>query len=878
MTMEYRQWQSGERPRTHLPYGRTEPLDTKLRGLYLDQTPHVDHEHDDLYYTKTQSDARFALSDHMHMVVAHQHDDRYTRLGHDHDDEYSGINHTHDLVPVHHHDTRYYQQPVIDSHLNNPNIHAAHPHPPQAHNHPRYELLIGHTHDIYALRTHGHSDFYTKSESDGRYARRTHGHSNYALVDHTHPDQGGGTVGDHNHDGRYAPRSHLHDGVYSPTSHLHDSRYYTQAYIDLNFALRNHSHSGTSGTVASSTLWTEARPTYPSRITSGTKSSFSVNLFAASPILSTQWLNPWSGAYNTSHPTIGSSAAATKFDAFLRNVNVRDITADRVYTDNLHADNSRTVAAGRQGVIEVYSALVPRIDYAVNAGVWIGDASHEWGRGYFKELYVGGRRITRSGTGGGSDVDKEDVYEWMKEILKVGNYLAIDHDDNDEEITLTTTTDPQYAPLNHGTHGGGGTTTMLPAHNHNELYYTQAFIRSNYYTATFIRNNYLTVTQADDRYLHEHDAVSGIVYATSAQSIGATNSAGDTDNASRGNHGHEHPADMHYTGGLVPIAGDLLNIAYDPETYTRIFDSQESVNTPGTNTRAGFNSSRSHLMSHLRGIDDYLSRIQMTSGGTISYYTQLPEQVSTRGFAGESDDISRGDHEHLHNPADHIRNGRLEIDGDRLNIDYDAVSYVESPVQNLTTSSRHLTSHLRGIDDAVGLLKSQLSTIDTDGDFTIPWTAVPSDIIPDANGARALGSGSKKWTDLYVNQTRADQVRTPDLYVRDIRKLAVSDNDITVRAPLDLDQNPIKDILTSDNSWSDFPAFTTHDDLDDVLPAGSLWLGNSGFDVRPVLTRILAFRTGIDLEIRPDDGGAIYIRIGDKVYEFRSYQSFGVGE
>lgn len=50
----------------------------------------------------------------------------------------------------------------------------------------------------------------------------------------------------------------------------------------------------------------------------------------------------------------------------------------------------------------------------------------------------------------------------------------------------------------------------------------------------------------------------------------------------------------------------------------------------------------------------------------------------------------------------HITGASDEIDGDKLNIDWDATNYTPATVTDYSTNADDLTSHLKGIDTAIG--------------------------------------------------------------------------------------------------------------------------------------------------------------------------------
>lgn len=54
----------------------------------------------------------------------------------------------------------------------------------------------------------------------------------------------------------------------------------------------------------------------------------------------------------------------------------------------------------------------------------------------------------------------------------------------------------------------------------------------------------------------------------------------------------------------------------------------------------------------------------------------------------------------------HISGGADQIDGDQLDVDYVPTNYTRTTASPYSSSTEHLTSHLKGIDDAIGTLAS----------------------------------------------------------------------------------------------------------------------------------------------------------------------------
>ena len=63
------------------------------------------------------------------------------------------------------------------------------------------------------------------------------------------------------------------------------------------------------------------------------------------------------------------------------------------------------------------------------------------------------------------------------------------------------------------------------------------------------------------------------------------------------------------------------------------------------------------------------------------------------------------------------------------------------------------TANTSGIIYSDGTIQTTAGGIDNDSAYltNVPWTAVPSDIIPDGNNTRNLGSPTNQWQHIYVS-------------------------------------------------------------------------------------------------------------------------------
>lgn len=66
----------------------------------------------------------------------------------------------------------------------------------------------------------------------------------------------------------------------------------------------------------------------------------------------------------------------------------------------------------------------------------------------------------------------------------------------------------------------------------------------------------------------------------------------------------------------------------------------------------------------------------------------------------------------------HVRGGADEINGDVIDVDFSPTNYTRTTVGGVTTSNEELTSHLKGVDDALGSLDTRVDALEAaDADF-----------------------------------------------------------------------------------------------------------------------------------------------------------------
>lgn len=152
-------------------------------------------------------------------------------------------------------------------------------------------------------------------------------------------------------------------------------------------------------------------------------------------------------------------------------------------------------------------------------------------------------------------------------------------------------------------------------------------------------------------------------------------------------------ASTHISGASDPIQSEDLAQAYVPSNYTR------TVN--GTTVTIA-----DSLGSHLLGIDNALGAIVVSFEGlSDTTFTDLTsgELAVYNGAAWINQTLVEAGVASTTHASTHITGASDEIDGDQLNIDWEPANYSPATVTE-TTSLDDLSSHLKGIDDAIGTI------------------------------------------------------------------------------------------------------------------------------------------------------------------------------
>lgn len=168
-----------------------------------------------------------------------------------------------------------------------------------------------------------------------------------------------------------------------------------------------------------------------------------------------------------------------------------------------------------------------------------------------------------------------------------------------------------------------------------------------------------TPEATDDRHLATH--LSGLEYFTSNHSSRHSRSGGDA------------------------IDGDTIDVDYSPSNYTRT-------------TASGLTTSTEELTSHLKGIDSAL--------GTNATAASTAQTTANTAVTNAATAQSRADD----HDARHLRGGADEIDGDQLDIDYSPTNYTRAATTAVSSSTEHLAGHLSGIDTALGTVSTTANT------------------------------------------------------------------------------------------------------------------------------------------------------------------------
>lgn len=160
--------------------------------------------------------------------------------------------------------------------------------------------------------------------------------------------------------------------------------------------------------------------------------------------------------------------------------------------------------------------------------------------------------------------------------------------------------------------------------------------------------------------------------------------------------------------------GDLDDVpsSFTPSSHTHSkTDVTDFAHTHGKTDITDF----SHAASHITALGDEIDGDKLDVDFNPSYYT--PATVTE---TDDVDDLSshlhgidlaingKSDTGHTHayasdnHDSTHITEGGDEIDGDKLDVDWDATNYTPTVVTNFSDSVDNLTSHLKGIDTAIG--------------------------------------------------------------------------------------------------------------------------------------------------------------------------------
>lgn len=173
-----------------------------------------------------------------------------------------------------------------------------------------------------------------------------------------------------------------------------------------------------------------------------------------------------------------------------------------------------------------------------------------------------------------------------------------------------------------------------------------------------------------------------------------------------------HASD-HERGGADEIDGDHLDIDLTPDNYTPTIDPAEAAHVDdlaahlgGIDDELGNKADASHEADHVYGGSFIIDADTLVISYSPSAYTpsDSPDEVTTAteltshlyGIDDELNQKSSVSHQ-----AEHVYGGGDELDADTLKIDHTPSNYTESTGAG-HAETVHLTSHLEGIDTALG--------------------------------------------------------------------------------------------------------------------------------------------------------------------------------
>ena len=810
MTMDARaRFQRSEYPTTRRrERGRYEPAEARLWGLYLDEAGVVDHLHD-LYLTEPEGRALFSLLGHTHTPQNPAHTHPYSPLGHLH--------------------SQYLTEPAargIFSLLGHSHNRVA------SHSHP----LIAHTHD---------DRYYQKVTVDATFARKNHEHEGggsgtqgpqgpagpRGATGPRGPQGPRGTTGARGATGPRGPQGLRGlTGARGPAG--------PQGPRGLQ-GLRGPAGTGT-GSTGDSGFWQERRP---NNWAAPYSVIYSTTEFITTAGIAAHFIGAGSYISALGHPSIGASGNAYKFDAYLRNIDAVSVDT-RILEVSTEAQISHMsgISGRNTDPVQTRSGLIPTIHYADSSRVWIGESSRPWRRGYFDQLWVGGRKITGGSSSGGTTTDIS---------LTEGDGIDITEDDGDYTIAVE-------HPLPNPSSGSAG---QVPTVNNSRTGYILSAISGG--DGGTHPHNFAPP--------HTHPYVRNTTY--NAHVSAYLNHVRDYEN-------HSHPAG---TSG-VP-------------SHTH---SQHDV----TGLLTSITALSGKTLQNEGKIDDHIAN-HPTGGSTSLPDFAAPTVIRGVSHIGRASTISRSDHVHGHTGRLHEINEGGEITGDNIRINYtpSTVAYVPTPSGVLTdrisqlNQTRTITGHLRGIG-------AKLLEVGQAG-VSIPWLAVPSDVRPDNNAgatdARDLGSSDKRWDNFYArrvnsdsvtaslgNLTRvvSDEVTAVDMYMTNLR--AQASGGLNVRENLNMQEHVLQNLP---NIRSVRVGASTFVSFSDVLksstntPSGSLWLGEGErsqggvanlLDLIPAIGGLLAGAANILLS--PSQSGKLFIRLGTHIYVFESTYSLDASD
>ena len=666
-------------------------------------------------------------------------------------------------------------------------------------------------------------------------------HSNVASSSHSHSGPGE-TPEEHTHneyltepqgDIRYSNINHSH----LVTIHTHDDRYYTEAQADSRYAERSHDHGTGGAHQHDDRYYTQVQ------VTAGFSD---VNHNHNSLYSRIDHEHDGAGPGGDSYWTTDSAAEAEANRIYALSTYAhapRFIAAERIESPILQ---TRAISSDLTAGIDISTHLIPFSSGSNNA--WIGSNSRVFRKGIFRDFDISGLLdVSRIQV---FDFDDSNVASNAHTHPDVGG--APEEHSHDNRYYTEDESNARFSLVGHMHEGGtnGGTPT---AHFHDDLYYRRGYIELNFAPTIHPHphthnTTYYTKDESDARFAedsHSHQGVGGtpISYGTPV-SIGSFNSQGSGDAVARALHIHAHPSGMHERGGAVEIDGDRLDIDYTPGNYSRSTSPSQVSNAQ-------------HLTAHLHGIDNALANTNGGNGG-------LSEE-EVRDLIGRM--VTQG-----------LKIG-INVEHDDPNDEFDFVvqaSWVRDVVGDMVFNNieENINVYYQS-----GKLNFAVAATGNGETPIVPWTAVPSNIVPLTPLNFSLGTAAYPWDSMYLSHLHVGEISQRSPHTSDHVFINAG---LDLNGHLDMSDHVVYGIGSIERAGDDSIALpstlgglSSLSGLRTNWPHGGLLVGEDGATFTSTLDSVLnAFFQDIpgivSNFLSGDDHGRIFIRVGSNVYVFHS--------